>query len=286
MQRPVVLNFAPEAVRTPAGPCLRFRCPAPAGCAWSHEEPTDPGPIGRLNIGDGSPAAISAALTANADERGRQLWERVTEAVAGHVTEAHHEVAWTVGMQQQAPPRPVPTYPYPAGHEREKVARFPCPRGCDWTVDASTDLGPARMEAAPPDRIAQVQARLQEQTTRLVDAFWSVVTGAIDAHVAEAHHDGAAPPVRPECEFPFPAGHPLVRTARFRCPHGCDWYRDESTDLAPSTVTAVTDHDGVGGRAELNRQTGARVEEFWARVNGAVEEHVAEAHPDTAETRQ
>ncbi|MFF4385635.1 hypothetical protein ACFY0G_02395 [Streptomyces sp. NPDC001552] len=186
MQHPVVLNFAPDFTRTPAGPYIRFRCPAPAGCAWSYEEPTDPGPIGRLSLGDGSPEAVSAALTANADERGRQLWERVTKAVAGHVTDAHHQVAWTVGVQQ-APHRPSPTYPYPAGHEREKVARFVCPRGCDWTVDASTDLGPAYMEAAPPDRIGEVQARMQARTTALVEAFWSCVTGAIDTHVAEAH---------------------------------------------------------------------------------------------------
>ena len=52
-----------------------------------------------------------------------------------------------------------------------------------------------------------------------------------------------APPVRPTCEFPFPTGHPLARTARVRCPHGCAWYRDESTDLAPRRVTAATDQD-------------------------------------------
>jgi hypothetical protein len=187
VHHPAVLNFTPDHVRTPAGPQMRFRCPAPAGCAWSHWEPTDPGPIGQLNIGDGSPQAVSAALTANADERGRQLWERITTAVAAHVTDAHHEVAWTVGAQQQTPPRPSPTYPYPAGHEWGKVARFACPRGCDWTVDASTDLGPAHMEAAPPDRIGEVQARMQARATALVEAFWSCVMGAIDAHVAEAH---------------------------------------------------------------------------------------------------
>jgi hypothetical protein len=182
-----MLAFVPDFVRTPAGPYVRFRCPAPEGCAWSHEEPTDPGPIRRLNLGDGSPEAVSAALTANAEENGIRFQERVMKAVAGHVTDVHHDVAWTVGVQQQAPPRPSPTYPYPAGHEWEKVARFACPRGCDWTVDASTDLGPAYMEAAPPERIGEVQARMQARATALVDAFWSVVTGAIDAHVAEAH---------------------------------------------------------------------------------------------------
>ncbi|WP_327385088.1 hypothetical protein [Streptomyces sp. NBC_01207] len=186
MQRPVVLDFVPEFIRTPAGPQMRFQCPAPAGCTWAHWEPTDPGPIGPLNIGDGSSAAISAALTANAEERGRQFQERITKAVAGHVTDAHHEVAWTVGMKQTLP-RPSPTYPYPAGHERAKVARFACPRGCDWAVDASTDLGPAYMEAAAPDRIGEVQARMQARANALVEAFWSVVTGAIDAHVAAAH---------------------------------------------------------------------------------------------------
>ncbi|MFF4385636.1 hypothetical protein ACFY0G_02400 [Streptomyces sp. NPDC001552] len=82
-------------------------------------------------------------------------------------------------------------------------------------------------------------------------------------------------PVRPTCEFPFPTGHPLVRTARFRCPHGCDWYRDESTDLGPSGVTAVT-----------GQEPGARVAAFWARVNGAIEEHVAEAHPEAGQPEQ
>lgn len=57
-------------------------------------------------------------------------------------------------------------------------------------MDASTDLGPAHMEAAPPDRIGEVQARLQARTTALVETFWSVVTGAIEAHVT-AERGGA-----------------------------------------------------------------------------------------------
>lgn len=89
-----------------------------------------------------------------------------------------------------------------------------------------------------------------------------------------------APPVRPLCEFPFPTGHPLARTARFRCPRSCAWYLDEPTDIGPSGVTAVTGQDRAASRAELNRQTAARVEAFWSRVNGAIEEHVAEAHPE------
>lgn len=86
------------------------------------------------------------------------------------------------------------------------------------------------------------------------------------------------PPVRPTCEFPFPTGHPLARTARFRCPHGCAWYRDESTDLAPRRVTAVTDQGRVAAPPERNG-TAALVDAFWHRVNDAIEQHVGEAHP-------
>jgi hypothetical protein len=95
-----------------------------------------------------------------------------------------------------------------------------------------------------------------------------------------------APPDRPLCEFPFPTGHPLARTARFRCPHGCNWYRDESTAISPPAVTAVTEQGQAASRAELNRQTAATVEAFWDRVNGAIAEHVAEAHAEAGAPHQ
>ncbi|MCM1964820.1 hypothetical protein [Streptomyces sp. G1] len=174
---------------SPHGPVMRFRCPDPAGCAWFHDERTDTEPAEPLRIPLGSDAEISAALTAHADARLRGFWERVTAACSAHVVEAHPDAAYTV-PQRPAAPRPVPMFPYPRGHELEKVARFACPSGCSWTVDVSTDLGPPRMQVASPDRIAGVQSRLQARATALVEAFWSVVTGAISAHVTAEHPGG------------------------------------------------------------------------------------------------
>ncbi|KPI33249.1 hypothetical protein OV450_1337 [Actinobacteria bacterium OV450] len=187
MERVVLLDYAPAPVMTPGGAYLRVHCPAPEGCGWMYEEPIDPGPVEQLDVGDGSGEAMSTALSAHAQERERQIRKRVTKAVAAHVTEAHHAVAWSVGEPEPRTPRPTPRYPYPAGHAFAKVARFDCPAGCAWTVDVSTDLGVPTMESAPPELIAVVQARMQARTTMLVEAFWRCVTDAIRKHVDDAH---------------------------------------------------------------------------------------------------
>ncbi|MEU6756922.1 hypothetical protein [Streptomyces sp. NPDC046685] len=61
---------------------------------------------------------------------------------------------------------------------------------------------------------------------------------------------------------------------------GVGYVEDERTDLGPRGVTAVTGHDPEAVQADLIRRTTALVDAFWARVNGAIEEHVAEAHPE------
>jgi hypothetical protein len=92
-----------------------------------------------------------------------------------------------------------------------------------------------------------------------------------------------APTVIPAPEFPYPLGHPLAGTARFRCPLGCGWYHDEwsGTDWAePFRVRLPVEYT----REDIGAALTAHADEQAARLAGRVEaaflDHYAREDPD------
>ena len=86
-------EVVPEPSIIPAPELLdggRVRFPCPLGCGWGHVE--DPGTelFGPLLLpADFTGADLSAAITAQADERAEERRRRVEEAIRDHFTESH-----------------------------------------------------------------------------------------------------------------------------------------------------------------------------------------------------
>ncbi|MFD9903895.1 hypothetical protein [Streptomyces sp. NPDC059063] len=102
------------------------------------------------------------------------------------------------------------------------------------------------------------------------------------AQLLAAQRAGAGPARRapeppPATTMPAPE-FPHAGTARYRCPRGCGWWHDESTDPGPAAVIlpAGATGDDVGTMLSMNAH--AQGLAYQARVEGALARHYAERH--------
>ncbi|MFE3146546.1 hypothetical protein ACFXJ6_07770 [Streptomyces sp. NPDC059218] len=89
--------------------------------------------------------------------------------------------------------------------------------------------------------------------------------------------DEAAPWPEPSI-IPMPS-HPRRGTLRFSCPLGCGWHHDENPGRMAATERLAVPFDLELVDEALTAQADARVQVLQARVEAAITDHVAEAHP-------
>ncbi|MFC3345999.1 hypothetical protein ACFOOM_00805 [Streptomyces echinoruber] len=82
----------------------------------------------------------------------------------------------------------------------------------------------------------------------------------------------------PMPEFPYPLSHPLGGTMRFSCALGCGWYHDENP-IREEREPLVLPADPEKWRQALAVRAEVRGAAFRARVEGAIADHFAQAHP-------
>jgi hypothetical protein len=104
-----------------------------------------------------------------------------------------------------------------------------------------------------------------EVAARLDADYWAAV---------EAHRRRAPEPP-PASTVPMP-DFPGFCVARYRCPRGCGWFHDESTDVGPSAMILPADPQEMDAMLSLNAE--ARALAYRQRVEAAIAAHYAEAH--------
>lgn len=97
----------------------------------------------------------------------------------------------------------------------------------------------------------------------------------------------AAPPSEPSIipEPTYPYGltmHRLAGTVRWSCVHGCGWAHDENPGLEATSMRIVLPADFTGQDISdaLTTQATDRHKAMRQRVEDAITEHYARAHPD------
>lgn len=125
------------------------------------------------------------------------------------------------------------------------------------------------MLAVMDDRqdLDELLARIQQQKPH--DLF---------AEVEAARRADEATPWPEPSIIPMPS-HPRRGTLRFSCPLGCGWHHDEDPgrDAAMERLVVPLDPDLVS--EALTAQANARAKALQARVEAAITDHFAEAHP-------
>lgn len=99
-----------------------------------------------------------------------------------------------------------------------------------------------------------------------------------------AQEAAAAPPgpVRlPEPTMPYGLRHPAAGTVRWSCKLGCGWSHDENpgADVSSMRIVLPADFTGRDIGDALSAQAAERHEAMLQRVEAALAEHYASAHP-------
>ncbi|MFE6018674.1 hypothetical protein ACFQ6O_18640 [Streptomyces sp. NPDC056441] len=87
------------------------------------------------------------------------------------------------------------------------------------------------------------------------------------------------PSIIPMPSYPYSLSHPRCGTLRFSCPLGCGWHHDEDPGRDAATERLVVPLDPALVSEALTAQANARAQAFKTRVEAAITDHFAEAHP-------
>ncbi|MFF4292070.1 hypothetical protein ACFY0N_00265 [Streptomyces vinaceus] len=181
---------------------------------------------------------------------------------------------------------PAPEFPRGPGNPLGGlVARYRCTAGCGWYHDEPADRPASTPLRIPMGSDAETSASLTERAEQGLREHRQRAMHALTQHMLAEHQDPSMQVIgevvpRPKAEFPYLPGDPRHSVARFRCPQGCDWACYVDTNLGAPTMLAAPGEELSQAQVDLIRRNEEMVAAFWATVEGAIAEHVADAHPE------